>query len=274
VSLASLGERGLLSRIFKEFSGQRHPTLVLGPGDDAAVSRLAPGKVLVSTHDDQVEGTHFLRKGLDFKRLGQRLWRVNLSDLAAMGAVEPIGAIVTAGFPANVPSRWALDFLKGIAEDARRFKTPVLGGNLAKSKNLFFGMTLLGQAKKKNLVLRSGAKAGDLIAGIGPLGQAPALPEPQLKAGQILGESGLATSLIDNSDGLSASCAWLARESGVAFELGSVPKGAERGEDYGLIFTVSPRNWSRLKTLLPGMYLLGYMKRGRAEDSGFDHFKP
>jgi thiamine-monophosphate kinase len=226
--------------------------------------------------------------------------RINLSDLAAMGAVSPVGVLVSAGFPAKAPQDWALDFLDGLAEDAARFKVPVLGGNLCRSQKVFFTLTALGQAKPAHIVRRSGARAGDLLAGIGPIGDAARgladlkagtssgrfakafwEPEPQLKAGRILAEHGLATSMIDNSDGLMRSCDLLAQESGLGFRLSLARMQWEAakadGEDYGLVFTVKPKDWGRVEQLLPQAYRIGVMwteRRSSArKPTGFDHFR-
>ncbi len=279
-TLADLGESGLLEVIRRRFSRQRHPSLLLGPGDDAALARLEPGKVLVATQDDLAEGTHFELRWTDFRRLAHKLVRINLSDLAAMGAVAPLGVIVSAGFPARAPARWAGEFLRGLSEDCRRFRVAVLGGNLARSRNVFFSLTALGQASKGLLLRRSGARNGDLIAGLGPLGAASeglkALkrgtrsraavrafwePEPQFRAAEILARKNLAAALMDNSDGLGRSCEILAGEASLGFELdlseAPVEGDPHAGEDYGLVFSVRPGKWAALKRALPGAYRLG-----------------
>lgn len=299
-TVADLGESGLLAKIFKRFSRQRSAGLVLGPGDDAALARLRPGRLLVVTQDDLAEGTHFETRWTDFSRLAHKLIRVNLSDLAAMGAVEPTGVVVSAGFPANAPARWAEDFLKGLSAEARRFKVPVLGGNLCRSKKVFFTLTALGEAKKGGILTRSGGRAGDLLAGFGPLGAAANglkdlrrgirtgrwvryfwEPEPQFRAARILAQRGLATALMDNSDGLSRSCRILAEESGLGYQMEidrlSCAGDPDAGEDYGLVFSVPPGRWKALVKALPGAYRVGHLVRsgrgrsGRRE--GFDQFR-
>jgi len=298
--LSDLGEAGLLEKIRARFARQRHPALVLGPGDDAALSKLKAGHVLVSTQDDLAEGAHFETRWTDFRRLAHTLLRINLSDLAAMGAVEPVGVLVSAGFPAKAPQDYATEFLAGLSEDAARFKVPVLGGNLCRSSKLFFTLTALGQAKPKNIIRRSGARDGDVLAGVGPIGDAARglselragktdgrfvkafwEPEPQLAAARLLAEKKLATSLIDNSDGLLRSCQLLAGESGLSFRLslGRLQWQAAQsdGEDYGLVFTVAPRDWSRLEKILPQAYRIGVIsseRRGTVrKPAGFDHFR-
>lgn len=299
-TLGELGEEGLLKDILKRFSRQRYPGLILGPGDDAALASLKPGRILVATQDDLVEGSHFELRWTDFKRLGHKLVRINLSDLAAMGAVEPVGLIVSAGFPASAPAGWARRFLGGLAEEARRFRVPVLGGNLVRSRKVFFSLTALGQVLKSGIIKRSGARAGDFIAGCGPLGAASEglkdlkrgkrsgasvrafwEPEPQFRAARVLAEKRLASALMDNSDGLGRSCAILARESSLDFklDLSGVPLEGDpdAGEDYGLVFAVRPERWGALKRALPAVYRLGRFlprsKKSRVSGRGFDQFR-
>lgn len=302
--LSSFGETGLLKKIRERFRRQNHPSLILGPGDDAALLRAKPGRILVATQDDLAEGAHFETRWTNFRRLAHKLLRINLSDLAAMGAVEPVGVLASAGFPAGAPQKWATEFLEGLAEDAARFKVPVLGGNLCKSDKLFFTLTALGQAKPGQILRRSGARPGDIIAGIGPVGDAARgleelrrgrrssrfidafwEPVPQLRAGRILAEKKLATSLIDNSDGLRRSCELLAEEAGLGFHLDlnrlEWSAAAADGEDYGLVFTVPPTKRTAVRRALPSAYRLGVMtaeKSRRRLDKpgrrpGFDHFR-
>lgn len=300
-TLARIGEAGLLEMIFRRLGRPRRPgrALVLGPGDDAGLLRVSPGRLLVASRDDLVEGTHFELRWADFGRLGGKLLRVNLSDLAAMGAVRPLAVLVSAGFPGRLSVSRFREFLDGLAKTARRYRVAVLGGNLTRSSRIFLSATILGEARPRHLIRRSGAKFGDLLCGFGPLGLAacglevlngralggrwdPLVrafwePEPQLKAGRILAESGLATSLLDNSDGLHRSAEILGRASGVGIQIalsraprpkpledwcrrtGRDPRRRilEGGEDYGLIFTVPRSKWTALRRRLPGAYPLG-----------------
>ena len=252
----------------------------------------------MATQDDLAEGTHFETAWADFRRLGHKLFRINLSDLAAMGAVEPVGVIVSAGFPADAPRRWATDFLQGLSDDAKSFRTPVVGGNLSRSGKVFFSMTALGAALPGRIIRRSTAYAGDIIAGVGPLGRAveglkalkagvrtgPAVrafyePMPQLRAAAVLAKRRLATSLIDNSDGLARSVALLAEESGLGAELdlagAPIHGDPDAGEDYGLVFTVRPSRWAALRRVLPAAYRIGRMtsRKGKGLPSGgYEHF--
>src|SRR5262249_46939619 len=97
-------------------------------------------------------------------------------------------------------------------------------------------------------------------------------PEPRLSDGTLLARKKLASALVDNSDGLRASCELIAAESGLKFvpELRFVPDG----EDYGLVFSVPQRKEAALKKALPKAYRIGRLEKGRsAGASGYDHFR-
>src|SRR4051794_15968891 len=99
--LSALGEFGwlksLLPRLY--WPSSLNSQLCIGPGDDAGVLKLSSGRVLVATTDAMVEGIHFERKWFSWQDLGEKILAVNLSDLAAMGEVKPLAALVTAAFP-------------------------------------------------------------------------------------------------------------------------------------------------------------------------------
>ncbi|MFA5138056.1 MAG: thiamine-phosphate kinase [Elusimicrobiota bacterium] len=309
-TVSDAGEDGLLGAIFRTLGrdAASRPWVVLGPGDDAAAVRLRPGEVLVASQDDLVEGTHFELRWTDPRLLAGRLFAVGLSDLAAMGRVRPLGVLITSCLPSKLPLDWFLDFLRGVREAAARHRAPVLGGNLARSERVHLSISVLGAGRAGRLIRRTGAKPGDLLCGVGPLGEAAAglellrkgrstgplvrsfwSPEPLFGAGARL--EGLATAMLDNSDGLLRSCRILAEESGVGLRLDLSRALAsralrrfcsERGldlrrhqlvsaEDYGLVFTVpaGTRLW-------PDAYPLGrVVRKGRGDALAgrpFEHF--
>jgi thiamine-monophosphate kinase len=243
--LASLGEFGWLKKLLPRLYWpiELKSQLCIGAGDDAGVLRISPGKVLVATTDAMVEGVHFERKWFSWEALGYKIMAVNLSDLAAMGGVKPLAALVTAGFPGDTPVGNVDKIYKGMKNCAQKWKTGFLGGDTVGSKKgIFISVTLFGEARPRDLVKRSGARPGDYLATTGPLGLAGAglevlqsgksglswtrplveafsHPQPRFAAGAILGCERLATSLIDSSDGLEASVKLLAEASGVGVEI-------------------------------------------------------
>ncbi len=171
--LSALGEFGWLNRLLPKlyWPALLRSQLCIGPGDDAGVLRLSPGRVLVATTDAMVEGIHFERKWFSWQSLGEKVLAVNLSDLAAMGDVKPLAALVTAAFPGDTPVDNVDKFYKGVETCAQRWKTGLLGGDTVGSKKgWFISVTVLGEAKPQNLIKRSGARPGDYLAATGPLG--------------------------------------------------------------------------------------------------------
>lgn len=237
MKLSDTGEAGLLARIEKHFKFPEDSRLLLGPGDDCAVLRHTPGKALVITTDEIVEGTHFLMRFSTPEDLAAKLLRINLSDLAAMGPVRPVSCVAGAGLNRGLPLSFVVRFLKKLKSEALRFGITVAGGNLAGARENHFYLTMWGEADASKLVTRYGAGPGDLIFNIGPLGSAAAgfellkaankknikkfkglvksfrRPEPMLAAGRLLGEKKIASAMLDNSDGLARSAVIIAELS-------------------------------------------------------------
>lgn len=246
--------------------------VVLGPGDDAAVLRPAPGEDLVVTVDAVVEGVHFDARSTPAD-VGWKALAVNLSDLAAMGA-RPVGALVALALPRGTPLARVRGVARGLGACARAFGTPVVGGNVTRADALSLTVTVLGAVPEGGALLRDGARAGDLVAVTGTLGDAalglargaPAplarrqrRPTPRVAAGLAL--AGLVRAAIDVSDGLVQDLGHLCRASGVGARIGVVdlplsaayrrvasglqdPYAAALagGEDYELVVAVAPAN--------------------------------
>ena len=222
-------------------------SLVLGIGDDAAVLGQHTGSETVITTDLLVEGVDF---DLDnFKTaprdIGHKALAVSLSDIAAMGA-RPRFALLSVGVPR---ARWETPFLdrfyQGVFALADAHGVSLVGGDISRTpERVVVDSIVLGEVARGRAVLRSGARAGDLVYVTGALGGAAAglrllqqrartgepvklnrsqrqlvlrqtRPTPRVAWGRLLGERRLATAMIDLSDGLSSDLAHLCRESGV-----------------------------------------------------------
>jgi thiamine-monophosphate kinase len=216
----------------------------VGIGDDAAVIKLDSDSDLIACCDLMVEGIHFRVDWTSPMLLGQKALAVTLSDIAAMGAIARY-AMVSIAFPTGSPSDFIDDFLHGIFEIAERHAVSIVGGDTSSSPGpIFIDTSVIGDCSKGGAVTRAGARPGDLVYVTGDLGgsalalkllgqghrlQDPAsdeqsqarrqallkhlTPEPRLKLGQALAEGGIATAMIDVSDGLSTDLSHLLEES-------------------------------------------------------------
>lgn len=214
-----------------------------GLRNDAAVLKPPAGRDLVLTADMLTSGVHFL--GQDPPDLvARKLLRVNLSDLAAMGAT-PLGYLLTVAWPGPPDESWIAAFAEGLAADQAAFAFPLLGGDTTGTPGpLTLSVTALGSVAEGKALPRSTARAGDQVYLSGTLGDGalglkvlsgeleglgePAacfladryrLPRPRLSLGQALADSALASAAIDLSDGLAADLGHVLEESSLAGEI-------------------------------------------------------
>ncbi len=254
-SIQSVGEFGLIGRIREILrADEPAPALVVDLGDDGAAYLPKGGTAVVVSTDALVEGVHFDLTFTPLEHLGYKALAVNVSDLAAMNAL-PRAATVTLALPAKITVEMVEAFYRGVARAAKAFGITVVGGDTtASSGNLFVSVTVLGEAKPKTVVRRSGAKVGDVVAVSGTLGAAYAglkvllrekarfirerddfqpaladfsrlvgrhlLPEPRLDVTHALRSLKIQpTAMIDISDGLTSEAHHIAKASGVGIEL-------------------------------------------------------
>src|ERR1700712_2924056 len=168
-TLADAGEFGLISVLTGRFGQGDH--VFVGPGDDAAVLRTPKGHVVVST-DLLVEGRPFRREWASAGDIGRKAAASNLSDVNAMGGTAHSLTVGLAA-PADLPVRWALDLADGIAEEAALVGATIVGGDLTTAQEVVVAVTVLGTCDQAP-VLRSGARAGDVVALAGRQGWAAA----------------------------------------------------------------------------------------------------
>jgi thiamine-monophosphate kinase len=229
-----LDEFARIARYFAPLAGPG----ALGLLDDAALVDTPPGRQLVLTADALVAGVHFLA-GDPPDLVARKMLRVNLSDLAAMGAA-PLGYLMTTALPATCDEAWLAGFAAGLATDQTAFGITLLGGDsVATPGPATLSVTAIGSVPLGQAVRRGGARPGDLIYVSGTIGDAalglravrgelagldPAqhsfladryhLPQPRLALGQRL--VGLAHAMLDISDGRVGDLNHLCAVSGVA----------------------------------------------------------
>jgi thiamine-monophosphate kinase len=232
--LSDVGELGLLAALERRGLAQRIEN------DVAEVA----GAVV--TKDALVEGVHFRLDWITWRDLGFRAAAVNLSDLAAAGAV-PAGLLVALGAPGETRLDDVLELYEGLAEPG----VPVVGGDTTRADSVVLSVTAVGRSER--VPGRGGARPGDLLVVTGPLGAAGAAfrrgtyvrPPLRLEEGRRLARH--AHALLDLSDGIARDAEHLAARSRcrVVVDLDRVPlaEGAEPddlafGEDYELLAAV------------------------------------
>lgn len=231
-----VSESELIERVRRSFPGAGRG-LTVGIGDDAAVLRASAGTELVITTDAFLENVHFLRNVHSPDATGYKALARATSDIAAMGARARC-FFLTVGLPTATTGAWLSDFLGGMVRAARRFGLVLAGGDTTQYPSFVASLTVIGEVNRGNAVLRSGARAGDLLCVSGRLGEAELgwrmvqaklhrqkrwasilrkhfYPEPRLSTGTWLASRDCASSMIDTSDGLSTDLRHICTASGV-----------------------------------------------------------
>ena len=262
---------------------ERHFRPLAGPGsldlaDDAAVFVPPPGRALVMAADAMVAGVHFLPDD-PADLVGRKLLRVNLSDLAAMGAA-PHAYLMTVSAPHDTPDAWFAGFAAGLAADQAEFGITLLGGDTTSTPGpVSLSLTIIGHLAPGHAVRRSGAQEGDGIWVTGTIGDG-ALGLRALR-GEIADPDGFLTgryrlpqprvgfpladvhAAMDVSDGLVQDVGQLCRAAGLGavIEAALVPlslparaAGPEflaicltGGDDYELVMAVPPAREAALR---------------------------
>ncbi|MBO0701128.1 MAG: thiamine-monophosphate kinase [Zavarzinella sp.] len=283
--------------------------VLVGPGDDTAVLR-PPSRPLLVTTDMLLEGSCFRLAEAGPFRVGRKAINVNLSDIAAMAGV-PTAAVVSVGLPRTGGRELAEQLYLGMRDAADAFGVPLVGGDTNSWDGpLAISVTMLGEATDRGPVLRAGAQAGDWVLVTGPLGGSILGHHldftPRVREALELHESADLHSMIDLSDGLSRDLHHICDESrcGAVLFADAIPiTDAARqlaardgrpaldhaladGEDFELVFTVSPADGERLvreqpvpgitlsrigEVLADGFWLERAGRREKLEARGYEH---
>ena len=283
LSLRELGELGIIQIVEQSLGSS--PQAFVGFGDDISAVRIQGNQVAV-LKTDMLVGSTDIPPGMTKRQAAWKAVVANVSDLAAKG-VKPLAGLVAMGLPSNLKQSDVQQIARGLSEAARAYSFPIVGGDTNASEDLVLSIALFALAPPKRLVLRSGARDGDVVAVTGKFGSTAAglkalisyemLPEElprelynavyrpraRLDVGLKLATSRALTSSIDSSDGLAWSLHQLSESSEVGILIEDVPvsNGASAfarkhhlrdvdlalygGEEYELVVTVPPRNFSR-----------------------------
>jgi thiamine-monophosphate kinase len=241
-TLQQLGEFAVIDRIVR---GRRQPPVVaLGPGDDAAVVSAGDGRTVVST-DMLVQDRHFRLDWSAPHDIGRKAIAQNAADIEAMGG-RATAFVVGFGAPADTSIADATALVDGMWDEAGRLGAGIVGGDLVSCPQWVISVTVLGDLGGRAPVLRSGAKAGSVIAVAGELGRSAAgyalwqnniggfdelrrrhlVPQPPYGQGAAAAASG-AQAMIDISDGLIADLRHVAEASAVGIDLSTAGLAAD-----------------------------------------------
>ena len=281
-----MNEFALIERYFKR--APRNADVRIGIGDDGAVIAPAPGLEYVMTVDMLVEGRHF-RAGADPRGIGHKTLAVNLSDLAAMGAL-PRFVLLAGALPESDPD-WVAAFMEGFDALAREYDVELIGGDTTRGPRTLC-VTAIGELPGGTAITRSGASPGDVVYVSGRLGDAALalaardgrvdieqsslgtlerrLDEPQPRVALGVALRGVASAALDVSDGLTGDLSHVLAASrvGASLDLRALPmsdelrqmlEGGKRelalgcvlagGDDYEICFTASPAMRERVESI-------------------------
>ncbi|OGX19343.1 MAG: thiamine-phosphate kinase [Omnitrophica WOR_2 bacterium RBG_13_44_8b] len=255
--ISKLGEFGLIKRFQRLI--KTDASVVKGSGDDCAVLKYDRKFFQLFTCDMLVEGVDFSHKENPCL-IGRKSIAVSISDIAACGGT-PRHCVISVGIPGETSVEFTDKLFKGMLDLAGIYKINLVGGDLSSAKNLVIDVSMLGIVEKKNLVLRSGAKAGDIIFVSGSLGGSIKGKHlkftPRLKESAALVKNFKVNAMIDISDGLSQDLGHILNASNVGAliyeDLIPLAKPARNlddalfmGEDFELLFTLSLKQAQKL----------------------------
>ena len=242
-NIGDLGERNLIGILKKHLS--KLPSAPLVFGDDVSAVSIGDNRVAVLKTDMLVDKTDVPR-GMSLWQVARKAVVMNVSDFAAKG-VEPKAALAALGLPRSLLLSDVKEIAKGLNAGARQYGAYIIGGDTGEATDLVITISLFGTAEKESLMLRSGAKVGDILAVTGFFGKSAAglrilldglkvtkevrevlvnavfMPQARLREGLALSDSGAVTASIDSSDGLAWSLHELANMSNVGFLVNNMP---------------------------------------------------
>jgi thiamine-monophosphate kinase len=297
--IKDIGEFGLIGRIGHLLSreGFIDPAVTLSLGDDSASFQPREGCEILVTCDSMVEGRHYLPGKMNPMEIGRRAMTMNMSDIGAMGGV-PRYALISLGLKEDTPVLDIEDMYRGFLDVLRDFEASIVGGNLTKVDGAeFIDITLIGETERGKVIRRDKATEGDAIVVTGypghsaagmelllkedsdesitdhPLVQAYKRPTHRAREGKAIADSGLASAMIDTSDGFAGDLGHICEGSGLGATLyvdklplsESLRKISDRlrkdpydfvlgsSDDYELIITCTPAHVQKIQNLIESL---------------------
>ena len=252
--VSEIGEFGLIERLTRMLP--QPADVLVGAGDDAAVFKLASGRIVVATCDMFIEGIHFDLSACEPSHVGSRAMTANLSDIAAMGC-KPLFATVSLGVSPDTATSVVEQIYEGLIETAGRHSAVIVGGDTVRSpERIVIDVSLIGEPVGSRYLTRSGASSGDQIVVTGYPGQSAAgleiilsggnregkgeeglvrahlEPQARVEQGLFLAENDHASAAIDLSDGLKQDLGHVCEMSrvGAAIDLEKLPISTDLAE--------------------------------------------
>jgi thiamine-monophosphate kinase len=284
MKVKDIGEFALIDRISKK---SKNKDVLVDIGDDAAVIKAEGLQVL--TTDCLVEGDHFRRDWFSAQQVGMKTIEINVSDIAAMGAI-PTYVLVSLALPHDVEVEFVENMYKGMWQVCEKYNIDIIGGNMTHANQIMLSITLIGTVDKRNLSRRSDARPGDTILVSGHLGNGRAglrsfqeqlsgfhsikkkYVEPTAKIDFALHIAPYVNAMIDISDGLAPELRHICDESScgailykenipILDDVRNIAKTLHEdeydyalfgGEDFELLYTVSKEYLPKVKGIVIG----------------------
>jgi thiamine-monophosphate kinase len=245
--VCELGERRIIELIQNRLDPM--PSMPIQFGDDVSAYSLGKDKLAILKTDMLVAQTDVPR-GMTLWQAARKAVVMNISDFAAKG-ISPDVLLVSLGLPKEFRKKDVEQIADGLNSGAREYGAYIIGGDTGEASDLIISISLFGTAAKNEVMLRSGAKAGDILAVTGFFGKTSAglrilqdnlyvrrrirnalvdsvlLPIAKLKQGVALRKAKVVTAAIDSSDGLAWSLYELAKASNVGFVVDKLPVAKE-----------------------------------------------
>ncbi len=247
-----LGERRIIELIQEQLDKMPHMPVPFG--DDVSAYELGRGELAI-LKADMLVGKTDVPIGMSLRQAARKAVVMNISDLAAKGA-QPLAVMVSLGLTREMSVTAVKEIGQGLNEGAREYGTYVVGGDTGEASDLIISVSVFGKARKNRIMLRSGARPGDLLAVTGLFGKTTAglkilshhrdiqpdekigktmidsvlTPRARLNEGLALSETRAVTASVDSSDGLAWSLHEIARNSRVGFVLDKLPTAPEAEE--------------------------------------------
>jgi thiamine-monophosphate kinase len=242
-----MGERRIIDIIASHLEAM--PNLPVPFGDDVSAVSIDEKQVAV-LKTDMLVGKTDVPHSMSLWQASRKAVVMNISDFASKG-VQPAAALVSLGLPNGLMQKDIEEIARGLNAGAREYGAYIIGGDTGEASDLIISISLFGTAEKTSLMLRSGAKPGDVLAVTGFFGKSAAglrllmntcsashhlrdvllgavcMPKARLKEGLALSRSGATSASIDSSDGLAWSLHEIAKMSNVGFVVNTVPVSDE-----------------------------------------------